>query len=92
MAEAASPVAVAVSGVAEVAAVGVVEREVVMKAHRAIVFLLVLCAMAAPYNGAEAAAPSPIRATATGQTFGSEEEAVAALRTNDKLARDPKIA
>ena len=50
-----------------------------MKARNAIIFLLVLCAIARPGTAAAPAAPPQTSAPATGQTFASSEEAVAAL-------------
>ena len=50
-----------------------------MKAQSAIVLLLVFCATAGPGRVAGSGAPAEVSATATGQTFGSEEEAVTAL-------------
>jgi hypothetical protein len=70
-----SRVAVAVSGVAA----DDVEGEVAMKPRSAMVFLLVFCAIVHVGSGARSAAPSQIPASASGQSFGSADEAVAGL-------------
>jgi Protein of unknown function (DUF2950) len=61
------------------AAAGVVEGEIGVTARSALVFLLVFCASAGLGSIAGSAAPPQASAPATGQTFGSAEEAVTAL-------------
>jgi hypothetical protein len=68
-----------VVAVAEAAAVDGVEGGVPMRAQSAIACLLVLCAIAGPGRAAMSAPQPQISASATGQTFGTAEEAVAAL-------------
>jgi hypothetical protein len=62
-----------------VAAVDDVDGRIAMKARSAIVFLLAFCAIAGPGSVAAPAAAPQISASPTGQTFGTAEEATAAL-------------
>jgi hypothetical protein len=73
--------AVAAAGVvaAGVVAADVVEGEVVMKARSAIVILLIFWAVMGPSSVSGSAALPQISASPTGQTFGTAEEAAAAL-------------
>ena len=71
--------AVTPAAVAEAAAADDVEGEIVMTVRSAILFLLVFCAIARASGIAGQAAPPQTSAPATIQTFGSDQEAVAAL-------------
>jgi hypothetical protein len=76
--------------VARAAAADVDEGEVAVKARSAIVILLVFWAVTGPAGVARSAAPSRTSTPATGQTFGSADEAVAALV--DALRADQRDA
>jgi hypothetical protein len=71
---------VAVGAVSQaVAAADDVDGTIAMKARSAIIFLLAFCAIAGPGSVAAPAAAPQISASPTAQTFGTAEEATAAL-------------
>jgi hypothetical protein len=78
-AEVASRTAAAEAVSPAVAAAGDVDGRIAMMARSAIVFLLAFCAIAGLGSVAGPAAPPQISASRTGQTFGTVEEAMAAL-------------
>src|SRR5215472_7883576 len=69
----------AVAAASEAAAADDVEGKIAMTVRGAIVFMLVFCTMAGAGSVGGQAAPPQASAPATIQTFGSDQEAVAAL-------------